>query len=108
MVLPFFPADLLLWNCGSGRGRRTQRGKCPPPDSDLSSDAEFDKNLACLSRPAYRKRVSPLCSSTKAVSFSSKRTFSRSPKSNRASRASASVRAQDDSYTRVTRYQVLP
>ena len=43
-----------------------------------------------------------------AVSFSSARTFSRSPKSNRASCASASVTAQDDSYTRVTRYQVLP
>jgi hypothetical protein len=47
-------------------------------------------------------------SSTNAVSFSSARTLSRSPKSNRASCASASVTAQDDSYTRVARYQVLP
>jgi hypothetical protein len=44
-----------------------------------------------------------------AVSFSSARTFSHSPKSNRASCASASVTAQDDSYTRVAaRYRVLP
>ena len=34
-------------------------------------------------------------------------TAKRSPKSNRAFCTSALVRAQDDSYTRVTRYQVL-
>jgi hypothetical protein len=38
-----------------------------------------------------------------AVNIWSARTFSRSPKSNRASCANASVTAQDDSYTRVAR-----
>ena len=37
-----------------------------------------------------------------------RRAFSRSPKSNRVSCASASVRAQDDSYRRVARSRVLP
>jgi hypothetical protein len=41
--------------------------------------------------------------SKNAVSFSSARTFSHSPKSSRASCASASVTTQDDSYTHVAR-----
>jgi hypothetical protein len=35
MVLPFFfPAALVLFDCGSGRGEEPQRGENPPPDSD--------------------------------------------------------------------------
>jgi hypothetical protein len=49
-----------------------------------------------------------LSSSRNAVSFSSARTFSHSPESNPAFCASASVMAQDDSYTRVARYRVPP
>jgi hypothetical protein len=38
----FFPAELLLWNRGSGRDEEPA-GKDPPPDSDPFSDAEFEK-----------------------------------------------------------------
>jgi hypothetical protein len=48
-VLPlFFPADCLWWLRVRKR-RRTQRGKCPPPDSDPCSDAELGKNLSSAS-----------------------------------------------------------
>jgi hypothetical protein len=36
------PAELILWNCGSGRGKEPA-GESPPPDSDPFSDAEFEK-----------------------------------------------------------------
>jgi len=44
--LPFSPAELLFWNCGSGRGEEPSGGKCPPPDSDPFIEVEFAKNLA--------------------------------------------------------------
>src|SRR5882672_1465808 len=45
MVLPSsFPAAWIL-GLRVRKGRRTQRGKSPPPDSDPFSDVEFGKNL---------------------------------------------------------------
>jgi hypothetical protein len=50
MVFPFFfPAELILCNCGSGRGEEPERGKSPPPDSDPFSQRDFAKNLTGLS-----------------------------------------------------------
>jgi len=51
MVLPFFfPVALILRLEGVRKRRRTQRGKCPPPDSDPFNEAEFGQNLVRLSR----------------------------------------------------------
>src|SRR5262245_34427737 len=76
MVL-FLSLSFSLLACFSGiacpEETKNQRGKCPPPDSDSFSDAQFDRNLACLSRPAYRKRGSPL-QVPNTVSFSLART----------------------------------
>jgi hypothetical protein len=50
MVLPFlFPALLILFVAGREKAKNPA-GKCPPPDSDPFSDAEYAKNLAYLSR----------------------------------------------------------
>src|SRR5882724_13182787 len=46
MVSSFlFPARLIL-RLRVRRRRRTQRGKCPPPDSDPFNDAEFSEDYA--------------------------------------------------------------
>jgi hypothetical protein len=44
MVLPFFPAGLILAVAGSGKGKEPLREKSPPPDSDPFSGAEFGEN----------------------------------------------------------------
>ena len=68
MVLPFFPAGLILAIAGSGRRRRTQRCKSPPPDSDSFSDAESGESL-----PAWQDKLrvkSPgmrICAARRAV-----------------------------------------
>src|SRR4029453_7401338 len=50
MILPFvFPAEWFSGIAGRKR-RRTQRGKCPPPDSDPFSDTEFGENWISQSR----------------------------------------------------------
>ena len=73
---------------------------------------DFDKELGFIYKGVHwfdsdkmRQPDSRLIrsNSKNAVSFSSARTFSHSPKSNGASCASASVTAQDDSYTRLAR-----
>jgi hypothetical protein len=45
-----FPAELILWNCGSGRDEEPAGKKRPPPDSDSFSDAQFGENYASSSR----------------------------------------------------------
>ena len=69
--LSFSPPQCSLSKCGSGRDEEPS-GENPPPDSDPFSAAQFDRNLARLSRPAYRKRESPLQVSN-TVSFSAAR-----------------------------------
>jgi hypothetical protein len=58
MVLPFFPAMLILRMAGSRKERRTSRGKCPPPDSDPFNGVKSGKNCASLSsaKPATPNR----------------------------------------------------
>jgi hypothetical protein len=49
-VLSFFiPAELILWNCGSGAGEEASGGGNSPPDSDPFSDTEFGEDLVRLS-----------------------------------------------------------
>jgi hypothetical protein len=51
MVLPSFsfPAALTQLVAGPDEAKNHSGKKCPPPDSDPFSDAEFRKNLASLS-----------------------------------------------------------
>jgi hypothetical protein len=51
MGSPFSSSPLIVFvGCGPGGDEESQRGKCPPPDSDPFTDAEFAKNLVRLSR----------------------------------------------------------
>jgi hypothetical protein len=49
MVLPFFCRAGLIPGLRGLEEAKNRAGKCPPPDSDPFSDAEFAKNLVRLS-----------------------------------------------------------
>src|SRR5262245_39933455 len=74
MVLRFFPALTCCSGIAGPEETKNQRGKCPPPDSDSFSDAEFDRNLACLSRPVIAS-ANRRFQFQKRAQLSSERTF---------------------------------
>jgi hypothetical protein len=39
---------------------KNRAGECPPPDSDPFSDAQFGKNIGCLSTKFAENRESPI------------------------------------------------
>jgi len=59
-------------SAGPEETKKPSGARNPPPDSNPFNDAEFDRNLARLSRPAYRERQSPL-QVPNTVSFLSER-----------------------------------
>src|SRR5919197_654599 len=52
-----FPAQLILWNCGSGSGEEPSGERSAPPDSDPFSEGEFGRNLAGLSSQFAGRRA---------------------------------------------------
>src|SRR5260370_41054319 len=103
IVFPFrSPATLLSSVCGSGRGEEPSGEDVLRMIQDPLATPSLAKILPTCQTHSQQARIA-LSNSTNAVSFSSACTFSHSPKSNRASCASASVTAQDDSYTRLAR-----
>ena len=71
----FFPAELILGSCGSGRGEEPS-GESPPPDSDSIGVLKKSHLSVKHNRATNANRHS---SSINAVNFSSTRTTKRFP-----------------------------
>ncbi len=79
MVLPlFFPATLLLWNCGSGKGEEPSGGNVLRRFQIRLATVEFRKNLVRLSSQ-FAATPNRRFEFHKAVSLSSARTMKRFP-----------------------------
>ena len=79
-----FSPLIVSGGCGSGRDEEPSGGRCPPPDSDPFSDAEFGKNPPACQDNSPQARIAD-SSSRNAVNFSSARTTKRFPSSRCAS-----------------------
>jgi len=60
MVLPSFSPLTLISVIAGPEGAKNLAGEYPPPDSDPFNDAEFGKNLFCVSSKFAEKGESPI------------------------------------------------